>query len=464
MKKEKLVYAFVIIILMSLSMLVIWSYKPIKNKEIQVSIQFESDSESDYQMFYTKDSKIDEKSFIADNMDIYTYDKANVKKNMTFNVPYDSQYVRLDFSETGGNFHISDLSISCGEVKEEIPLERLTEVVSYLDIDSYFLNDENNIEGVAGKGDPYIVWNTQLLEFNKIAEKNSAGMNKIIHIVLSIIVVLFAIILYKKKLILGILKDLYGNHNLIVDLAKTDFKQKYAASFLGVVWAFVQPIVTIAIYVFVFQVGFKAGETSTGYPFLLYLIAGIIPWFFFAEAWMNATNCLIEYNYLVKKVVFKISILPIVKVVSSLFVHLFFIALALGVYVVNRQIPGLTFFQIIYYLFCTICFVLALSYFTTAITPFFPDTSQIINIITQLGMWTIPIMYDEGIMGNKIMAILRLNPMYYVVTGYRDCYMHGMWFWERPELTIYFWIIVLLLFFVGFRTFKKLEVHFADVL
>ena len=127
---------------------------------------------------------------------------------------------------------------------------------------------------------------------------------------------------------MNLIKEFISSRKMLWKLSKNDFKTKYAGSYLGIFWAFVQPIITIAIYVFVFQVGFKAAPTDDGYPFVLYLIAGIIPWFFFAEALMNATNCLIEYSYLVKKVVFNISILPIIKIISSLFVHLFFIVIA----------------------------------------------------------------------------------------------------------------------------------------
>ena len=103
-------------------------------------------------------------------------------------------------------------------------------------------------------------------------------------------------------------KEVWNSRELIFRLAKNDFKTKYAGSYFGIIWAFVQPIVTILIYVFVFGLGLKMTPQSTEYPFVLYLIAGIVPWFFFSDAWVSATNCLIEYSYLVKKMVFKISI------------------------------------------------------------------------------------------------------------------------------------------------------------
>lgn len=265
---------------------------------------------------------------------------------------------------------------------------------------------------------------------------------------------------------MSFVQELWTSRRLIFQLAKNDFKTKYAGSYFGIIWAFVQPIITILIYVFVFGMGLKM-TPSTEYPFVLYLIAGIVPWFFFADAWMNATNCLIEYSYLVKKMVFKISILPVVKVISSLFVHLFFIILGFIIFLIAGRMPGIAMIQVFYYMFCEICLVLALTYFTASVTPFFRDLSQVINIVTQLGMWLTPIMWNESMMAafpSWVMLILKLNPMYYVVTGYRDCYIYGNWIPSHWKMTIYFWGLVVILAIIGSRTFNKMKVHFADVL
>ena len=263
---------------------------------------------------------------------------------------------------------------------------------------------------------------------------------------------------------MGLIKDLIKSRSMLWKLSKNDFKTKYAGSYLGIFWAFVQPIITIAIYVFVFQVGFKAAPADNGYPFVLYLIAGIIPWFFFAEALMNATNCLIEYSYLVKKVVFNISILPIIKILSSLFVHLFFIVLSYVIFLINGKQPGIYMIQLFYYTFCAVALVIAISYLTCAVTPFFKDFGQIVNIITQIGMWMTPIMWSESMIAEQYRWILKLNPVYYIVTGYRDCYINGIWFWDRYKITIYFWVVTIVILLISTTIFKKLRVHFSDVL
>lgn len=465
-KKAKVGLVLVALLIFTSIMLLIWSYKPDEKAMVKVNITCSTSEAGEVQLFYSNNAVGNNPVFSDGKVSsqIVSGEEEGEEIVLSYDVPCDTQYLRFDFVEKVADFRIYKIEIVGENGSVLVDSNDLVDVVSFNSISAYYM-DNGIIYGSTEEKDPYVAWNVIKYELNSLATSTIAREALLTHIIGTVIVLILSIILLiNKNKILVMPKELISNRKMIFDLAKTDFKNKYATSLFGTLWAFVQPIVTIAIYVFVFQVGFKAGDTSTGYPFLLYLVAGIIPWFFFAEAWMNATNCLMEYSYLVKKVVFKIEVLPVVKVVSSFFVHVFFIALAFVLYTVDGRIPGISMIQIIYYLICTVAFILALSYFTAAITPFFPDASQIINILTQFGMWTIPIMYDEGIMGASIMRILRLNPMYYVVTGYRDCYMHGQWFWERTGITIYFWVVTIILFVIGFRTFKKLRVHFADVL
>lgn len=264
--------------------------------------------------------------------------------------------------------------------------------------------------------------------------------------------------------IANILTKLYENRKLIWTLSKNDFKTKFAGSYLGIVWAFVQPIVTVLVYWFVFEIGLRAQKTND-YPFVLWLVAGIVPWFFFSEALNGGTNALIEYSYLVKKVVFKISILPIVKVLSAMFVNMFFIGFTVILCSCYGYIPNLYTFQIIYYVMCNFLLVLGLSYFTAAVVVFFRDLTQIINIILQVGVWITPIMWDaENMLSAKLLKIFKLNPVYYIVDGFRDSLLAGVGFWEKPMWTLYFWIFVVIVFALGSLVFSKLRVHFADVL
>ena len=248
-----------------------------------------------------------------------------------------------------------------------------------------------------------------------------------------------------------------------MNLAKNDFKTKYAGSYLGIIWAFIQPIVTVLVYWFVFEVGFRSGAVME-VPWVLWLIAGIVPWFFFSDALNGGTTSLIEYSYLVKKVVFQIDILPIVKIISALFVHIFFVAFTIFMYVINGIYPTVYALQVIYYSLCLFIFVLGLTYVTSAVIVFFRDLGQIINILLQVGIWMTPIMWDETMMGEGTRWILKVNPIYYIVNGYRESMISHVWFWENPTQLIYFWFVTVCVFALGIVMFRRLKVHFADVL
>lgn len=181
---------------------------------------------------------------------------------------------------------------------------------------------------------------------------------------------------------------------------------------------------------------------------------------------IGGTNSLLEYNYLVKKVVFNIRILPVVKVFSAVFVHCFFVVIVLVIYTCMGYPPSLYALQLVYYSFCIFMLILAITYMTSAAVVFFRDLSQIINIMLQVGVWVTPIMWDFNDLGlgGLLANILKLNPVFYIVQGYRDSLINKVAIWEHPVLTLYFWGFTLVVFVLGTRLFKKLQVHFADVL
>lgn len=265
-----------------------------------------------------------------------------------------------------------------------------------------------------------------------------------------------------------IVKAIWKNKKLAGNLAKNDFKTRFSGSYLGIVWALAQPIVTVLVYWFVFEVALpnRATYGGDGCPFILWMLAGLVPWFYFQESMVGATNVLMEYSYLVKKVVFKIEILPAVKVGSAMFIHCFFVGITLILYVIMGAFSGIYAIQVVYYTFCMAVLVLGICYATSAIAVFFRDLLQIINIGLQIGVWATPIMWSmDGISLPRILQIiLKLNPMYYIVYGYRDALVYKVWFWERGALTLYFWGFTLVCFLIGTKIFKRLQVHFADVL
>lgn len=304
------------------------------------------------------------------------------------------------------------------------------------------------------------------LHHNPFANPNEEMIKKIISCVILIAIYIVFILKYDKIVVLPV--ELFQNRQLIWKLAKNDFKTRYAGSYLGIVWAFVQPIITVLLYWFVFTVALPSRAVAVKgdieIPYILWLIAGIVPWFFFSEALSNGTNALLEYNYLVKKVVFKISILPIIKIISALFVHGFFLLFTIGLFACYGYYPDLYTLQIIYYSACMFIFVLGLCYITCSIIIFFRDLGQIISIALQVGIWATPILWNITTLPPRLRIVFKLNPMNYIVEGYRDSLIDKIWFWENFYSTAYFWILTMCMFAFGAIIFKRLKIHFADVL
>lgn len=242
-----------------------------------------------------------------------------------------------------------------------------------------------------------------------------------------------------------------------------DFKNKYSGSFMGVTWAFVQPLMTILIYWFVFQIGFKSQPVSN-YPYILWLVSGIIPWFFISEGIVSVTTSLSEYSYLVKKIVFDINILPLVKVLSCFLVQIFLIIITQILFIVWGFYPDVYYLQIFYYLLYATVLLIGLGYCTSALYVFFKDLIQIVNIIMQIIFWVTPIVWNFDIMPESVKKVLEFNPVYYIINGYRDCFINKKFFWENLNMGAYYWIVALLMLVIGKKVFKKTKIHFADVL
>ncbi len=262
---------------------------------------------------------------------------------------------------------------------------------------------------------------------------------------------------------ISFLRDIAKSRRVILELSKKDFQSRYLGSYLGIVWAFVNPAVQIAIMWFVFQVGFKSPPVND-FPYILWLIAGIIPWFFFSDGVMGATTSVVDNSFLVKKVVFRVSVLPIVRIISALFIHLFFIAVIFVMFVLYGYTPDIYSAQALYYLFAEVVLILGISWATSSIVIFLKDVGQIVSIFLQFGFWLTPIFWNISMLPDRYRVYVKLNPAYYIIEGYRDCFIHKKLFWDNVWLTAYFWAVTLLIFAVGAVLFRRLRPHFADVL
>jgi len=273
-------------------------------------------------------------------------------------------------------------------------------------------------------------------------------------------------------ILINIVKDLfrfvyeiYEKRYLIYELVKRDFKARYMGSLFGLFWAILQPLLMNAIMWFVFTYGLKAGSGPMGVPFVCYLFTGMLAWNFFADSLIGSTNVITEYSFLVKKINFRLSILPIVKILSASILSFIFLLIVILILFYNKIYPSFWWSQFLYYMAASMFLALGLSWITSAMNVFLKDIFYIVSIFIQFGFWMTPIFWDITVLPESWRVFVKLNPMAYIVNGYRDSFLYNKPFWQGDLFSIiYFWSFTLAALLIGIIVFKRLRPHFADVI
>ncbi len=246
-------------------------------------------------------------------------------------------------------------------------------------------------------------------------------------------------------------------------MAARDVKAQYVGSSLGLLWTVIHPVVMITVFWFVFSIGFKA-KPMNDVPFVVWLTAGLAPWYFFSEIVSGSTGLVVANAHLVKRTIFFPQILPIVKILAALVTHVVFLCVLLFLIMFQQQPFSFMFFQVFYYLGCLIVLALGISWAASALNVFLRDIGQLVTVALQVGFWVTPIFWDIQMMPDRAQWFLKLNPVYYIIQGYRDSFIGFIPFWQHPLYTAYFWTVASVVLLGGAMVFRRLKPQFADVL
>jgi lipopolysaccharide transport system permease protein/teichoic acid transport system permease protein len=260
------------------------------------------------------------------------------------------------------------------------------------------------------------------------------------------------------------LKHIAKSRRLLKTLIINDFKKQYLGSYLGLFWAFAQPLTYLMVIWFVFTYGFKAAPKTDGTPFFLWLSTGMIAWLFFSNSFTSSTNSILEYSFLVKKVSFRTSILPLVKIGSGLIIHISLICLLVVVYLLYGYKFSIYWLQVFYYVACSVYLLLGLSWLTSSIRVFVKDVGSFVGVMLQIGFWATPIFWSMDLIPQRYQYIIKINPAYYLVEGFRDTFIYHIWFWQKGFDTLLFFGISSVFFISGAIVFRRLRPHFGDIL
>lgn len=247
-------------------------------------------------------------------------------------------------------------------------------------------------------------------------------------------------------------------------MAKVSLNKRYSGSLLGIFWGIVKPTLFIAVYWFAIAIGIRGGKPMEDVPYILWLIPGIVPWFFLADSLTIGGSSVRSNSHLVTKMVYPVATLPVSEVLSLFFVHLMMLALATAVFVFSGFGLTIYFVQILYYVFCALAFAIVTATLLSALTAVSRDIEHMVKSTITMLFWLSPILWSLDRIGTPLRHIIMLNPIAYIALGYRNAFVTERWFFAQWEYMTYFWCFMLVLTLFSSFMFSTLQKEFADVL
>jgi ABC-type polysaccharide/polyol phosphate export permease len=243
-----------------------------------------------------------------------------------------------------------------------------------------------------------------------------------------------------------------------------DLRARYMGSLMGLFWSVIHPLTQILIYFFVFSVLLKVrvGPEYGGTSFALWMIAGLLPWMFFAEVVNRAPNAVVDQANLVKKMVFPSEIFPVVNLSAAVLNHLVALSLFTGFILLSGHGITLNILWVIPYLVAVGVFGLGVSWMLSSVNVFLRDVGHVTNVFVNVWFYLTPIFYPPSLVPEQIRGLFEMNPMLHVVEGYRVALLGQ----TAVNVWGYGYLVVVAagVFVIGATVFRKLKPSFADVL
>lgn len=257
---------------------------------------------------------------------------------------------------------------------------------------------------------------------------------------------------------MNIFKNLYNYRELLKTSVKKDIGGKYKHSFLGVLWSFVNPLLQIAVYAIVFPLIMRSNIEH----YTVFMVCGLIPWQYFSTVLNRSSFVMIENGNIIKKVYFPREILPL-SLVTSETVNFLITSLIMIAFTIANGL-GITKYILLFPVILVIQYILQLgiSLILSSVTVYFRDLQHFIGVLLQLFFYATPIVYSVETIPANYQWILKLNPMTYIIEGYRDILYNQC----MPNLKMLGIILLIGIVgtVIGYIIFNKLQKRFAEEL
>lgn len=267
------------------------------------------------------------------------------------------------------------------------------------------------------------------------------------------------------KSIKYVLHEHITNIYRIFSIAKYEILSDIYDSKLGLFWNFANPAIQIFTYWFVFGMGIRGNSAVDEIDFFNWMVAGLVPWFFIRPCITIGANSIYAKVNIITKMKFPISILPSTIVAKELFNHICMMAIVVVVFSFQGYVPTIHWLWLFYYMVCIVAFGISLGLITSVLTMITRDVKKFINASMQMLMYLTPILWTMDKMPPAIVRILKGNPVYYIVQGYRDSmFYHQNYALTYSNQTIFFWCLVIVLFVIGSVLMYKFKHRLIDMI
>lgn len=248
-------------------------------------------------------------------------------------------------------------------------------------------------------------------------------------------------------------------------MAQVALTKRYSGSALGVTWAVLRPIIYIAAYWFAVTVGLRGARSPVaGAPYLLWLVPGIMAWFFVNECLTHSGNAIRSNAQFVTKMAYPVPTLPVSSVLSYFLVHVLMMGLTLILFLVSGYGLGLTILQLPYFMLCSLALGVVFAMLFSALTAISADIQHAIRSLMTLLFWLSPVLWSATGLPGPIKVLVMANPISYVLGGYRQAFVLHQWVFSTLPYTLYFWALLGVTALLAGFVYSKLAPEFADVL
>lgn len=262
-----------------------------------------------------------------------------------------------------------------------------------------------------------------------------------------------------------ILREHWEYKKQILKLAKSDIIKTYKGAALGWIWAIAKPAVTIAVFYFAFSVGLKSNKPVEGYPYFLWLIAGMMPWFYMRDTIISGADSIRRYKYLVTKIKYPVSTIPTYVNISQFVINVGLNVIMFVIFMVYGRMPDIYWLQIPFYMILMLLFFNAWSLFAGMLSAMSKDFLNLVKAVVTALFWISGIMYNvNGISIGWIKTIMLFNPITIIVNGFRNSLIYKEWFWENTGELVNFAIMYALMLILAIWSYRKLRKEIPDVL